>query len=182
MSKNEVLILYSGGVESRVLLDLAKMLGKVPTCLLIDYGQKHIQELAVAKKICSKYKVHFLVSKVEGLDVNSKLTGDGTSSFGVTVSEWYVPSRNMLFIAMAASVAESRGIELLWYGASYSDRIDLFTDCYQEWVVKVNELLAIHCSTKVQVEAPLLGFNKETVHQWLSVIKAEKEVFSGYGE
>ena len=46
----DILILYSGGADSRLLLELTKKLEFTRIgCLLIDYKQLHIKELELAK-------------------------------------------------------------------------------------------------------------------------------------
>lgn len=179
----KVLILYSGGADSRLLLELARYQGFTPYCVLIDYEQAHLEELVVARTILGKLKVSYHTVSLQYLEVNSALTGDGTRGGYEGVSEWYVPSRNMIFVAIAASVAESLGISTIWYGADWSDFDDRFPDCTQEWVGRMNELLAINSSYPITLEAPLLGIRKESVRSILKVVGvSETEYFSGYGE
>ena len=152
-----------------------------PLCLLIDYGQKHVAELEFADKLCIDHYVDMERITISNLDVSSKLI-DGNAKYQ-GVSEWHVPARNMIFIGLAASVAESQGIPLIWYGANYEDRDHLFPDCYQEWVYEMNKLLAINGSMKIRLEAPLLGMEKETIRQMALHFGIDnKLIFSGYGE
>ena len=175
-----VLILFSGGYDSTLLVLLAKQMGWNVHCILFDYGQTHIQELQIAETFCMKNKIEFSRIRID-FNVNSKLTQGGAKYEGV--SEWHVPSRNLIFISQVASIAEEQGIELIWYGANYEDRISLFPDCSQEWVYRLNKLLEINGSSTVQVEAPLLGMTKETIESFGSEIFNIKkdETFSGYG-
>ncbi len=46
---SDIVMLYSGGADSMLMLKLAQMARKIPYCVLIDYGQKHIKELEYAK-------------------------------------------------------------------------------------------------------------------------------------
>lgn len=183
MSK-DILILYSGGADSRLMLELALKMKKNVYCLLVNYGQKHSKELEVAKNQLEKLGVVGTIVTVKDLSVDSALTGDNQRGRYEDVSEWYVPSRNLLFVSLACSIAESWEIDTIWYGANFSDRLDLFPDCTQEWVVKVNELLQINGSKPIKLEAPLLGMSKEVVFEILEkVFKInESELFSGYAE
>lgn len=179
--KHEVVILYSGGRDSTLLLEMAEDLKMNPACLIIHYEQKHSKEVDFAKEYCSERHIPYHIMYIRNLGVSSKLTEGDTKYEGV--SEWHVPSRNMIFISLAAAVAESKGISLIWYGANYDDRESLFPDCYQEWVHQMNKLLAINGSTKIRLEAPLLGMNKKTI---VSLCKQyninEDKIFSGYGK
>ena len=180
MEKPNLLLLYSGGLESRLLLHLAVQLYK-PHCLLIDYGQRHREELSFAISCCSKLGVSKDVVGIETC-IDSALTGDKVVEYK-NVSPWYVPARNLMFVSVAAGVAESKGIDTIWIGANYDDRINQFPDCSQEWVVSINETLQKSLSRPVRVIAPLLGFTKEMV--WALAEQAgikKEEVFSGYGK
>lgn len=180
MKSKLVIILFSGGYDSTLLIHLAWAAGLIPYCILFDYGQKHIEELDVARKFCDKEDLRYEVIKLH-FDVQSKLTEGDKRYEGV--SEWHVPSRNLIFLAHVASIAEGNEVDLIWYGANYEDRDHLFPDCYQEWVYRFNKLLEINGSTVIKVEAPLLGMTKETIvslGEKLFNLKIE-QTFSGYG-
>jgi len=179
MGTKKVLLLYSGGLDSTLLLELAVQMDLQPYCLLINYGQRHVKELEVAEEWCIKKSVAYRIIDMKDMNIRSKLTTDEILYEGV--SEWYVPSRNLMFISMAASIAECLKINLIWYGANYSDREDLFPDCYQEWIYSLNKVLSINGSFPIKVEAPLQGMRKETVQKLAKLFNiSKKEVFSGY--
>jgi 7-cyano-7-deazaguanine synthase len=163
----DVVMLYSGGADSLLMLHLAKMAGKNPYCILIDYGQKHIEELEYASKQLTDMKVRYQIIKVDGLNVTSGLTGELIESRWENVHAMNVPGRNTIFIGLAISVAENMGIDEVWYGPDYSDRINLFPDCYQEYVVRMNEVLEISGVKPIKLVAPLLGMSKELIVQIL---------------
>ena len=180
--KRDLIILFSGGLDSTLLLKIALASGYHPYCVLIDYGQKHKRELDFAQEMCLQEKVPYKIMGVAELP-DSALTGTHEKQLYGGVSEWHVPSRNLIFVALAASIAESRSISTIWYGANYDDREHLFPDCYQEWVYKVNELLSINGSTPLRLEAPLLGMDKEVISKLAVQYNIDqKQIFSGYGE
>ena len=177
-----IVMLYSGGADSLLMLKFALMSGRSPLCLLIDYGQKHIDELTFAKKQLDNENVPYRIIKICDLNVDSGLTGELTEGQYENVHEMNVPGRNTIFIGLAISVAENEGVDEVWYGPDYSDRINLFPDCYQEYVVKMNELLALQGSYPIKLVAPLLGMSKELILQMLEVHwnVGEEELHSGY--
>jgi len=179
--KPNLLILFSGGADSVSLLHIALEMKYEPYCVLIDYDQNHKIELDFARNYLAEQHIPYQTVQLYSLGLKSGLT-TGEKSLYDGVNEMYVPSRNLMFVSIAASIAENKRINKIWYGANYSDRLDGFPDCTQEWVVKMNELLKIN-SVGVRLEAPLLGFSKETVLRNLEMIGVPMDkVFSGYLE
>jgi len=182
MNDENIVILFSGGADSVLLLEIAKKINLKPFCLLIDYGQKHIKELDFARDYLAEQNIRYRVIDIVGLNVDSGLTGDGEKGKYEGVSIYHVPGRNTIFLSLAFSVAESEGISEIWYGPDFSDRTALFPDCYQDYVVKVNELFKIAGSKPISVCAPLLGFTKEMVLKTLDSFGVDRnKLFSGYG-
>lgn len=178
----DLVMLYSGGADSMLMLKLAKMAGKTPYCLLVDYGQKHVAELDYALKQLQEAQVDCQKVVVDGLNINSGLTGHLTESRWDNVHSMNVPGRNTIFIGLAISVAENMGVDEVWYGPDYSDRLNLFPDCYPEYVVKMNEVLAISGVRPIKLVAPLMGMTKELILQILEKtfgVQAE-DMHSGY--
>lgn len=178
----DIVMLYSGGSDSRLMLKLAEMAGKRPYCLLVNYGQKHVEELCFAEKQLIDAGVNYHTVGVSCLNVDSGLTGELTESRWSNVHPMNVPGRNTIFIGLAISVAENMGIDEVWYGADYSDRVNLFPDCYQEYVVRMNEVLAISGVKPIKLVAPLMGLPKELIMDILknSVGVEPEEIYSGY--
>lgn len=179
---NDIVMLYSGGADSALMVRLAQMSGKNPYCILIDYEQKHIEELEYAKKQLKELDVEYQVITIRGLNVDSGLTGELKEQRWDNVHAMNVPARNTIFIGLAMSVAENKGIEEVWYGPDYSDRIHLFPDCYQEYVVKMNEMMEIAGVKPIKLVAPLLGMSKELILEILDnfwEIKSN-QLHSGY--
>jgi len=182
MSDENVVILFSGGADSVLLLEFAKKVNLKPYCLLIDYGQLHIEELDFAQKYLTEQNIKYQVVGITGLNVDSGLTGAGEKGRYEGVSIYHVPGRNTIFLALAFSVAESRGISEVWYGPDFSDRIGLFPDCYQDYVVKMNEVFKVAGSKPIAIYAPLLGLTKEMVLKMLDSFGVDRsKLFSGYG-
>ena len=179
-TKFDLILLFSGGYDSSLLLKIALAMKLRPLCLIIDYHQIHDEELKYAEKFCLANQVHIQKMYID-LPASSNLLEDKKTYEGVNIH--HVPSRNLIFVSMAASIAESRDIPLIWYGANYEDREKIFPDCYQEWVFKLNELLTINGSSKIKVEAPLLGMSKDMIKDLAKIFNINpEEIYSGYGE
>lgn len=177
-----LVILFSGGADSILLLELSKILRLTPICIIIDYQQLHYEEINFAKRYLQKKTIPFRIVKLHDLQIHSGLTGSGVKSRFEGVHEMHVPSRNLMFVGIAASVAEDLDIDTIWYGADYSDYINQFPDCTQEWFGRINKVLEINGPKKIKLEAPLAGLSKESILQILDKLGvSENSMFSGYG-
>lgn len=179
-----IVMLYSGGADSALMLRLAQMSGRQPHCILIDYGQKHAAELTYAVNQLKESGVTYQMMTISGLNVNSGLTGNLEEGQYDNVHEMHVPARNTIFISLAMSIAENMGVDEVWYGPDYSDRENLFPDCYQEYVVKMNELMQISGPKPIKLHAPLLGMTKEVILEMLETFWniTSSDLYSGYEE
>lgn len=183
----KVVILYSGGADSRLMLELAKEMKMEIHCLLIDYGQLHIDELKFAKmqleKVSKTYKnLTWSDIKID-LNIDSGLTGNGRKNKSIVVHEMHTPGRNSIFLSCAFSKAESFNYDTIWIGCDWSDRLNLFPDCYQEYLIKMNEAFKFAGPKPIKIEAPIIGFTKTMVLKLLENYSIEKEeIFSGYGD
>jgi len=182
----DVLILFSGGADSALMVELALKMGKSVYCLMIDYDQLHKGELDYAKKYLEKKGIKYQIVTVRGLALESGLTGHGEQgTFGSPdkISVWHVPGRNTMFLGLALSIAENLGIPEIFHGADFSDRLNLFPDCFQEYAVRVNKLLEIAGPKPVKYIQPLAGMTKEMILSLLESFGIKKEdLFSGYGD
>jgi len=179
----DLVILYSGGADSRLMLEAAKELDLNPYCLMIDYEQLHPQELQFAKSHLEKAMVDHQTVKISGLNINSGLTGNGVKDETGEVHEMHVAGRNTMFLSIAFSIAESKGINMIWLGSDWDDRLNLFPDCYQEYIVTMNEVFKLAGPKPISVQAPLTGLSKENIIKMLKKRGiGEHEIFSGYGD
>ena len=180
----DLVILFSGGADSVLMMEMAKDFWKSPLCVIIDYQQLNFDEINVAENLLRRrYGAAHRTVKLHDLAIQSGLTGSGVKSRFEGVHEMHVPSRNLMFVGIAASIAEDAGIDTIWYGADYSDYVNKFPDCMQQWFGAVNDVLEINGPKPIKLEAPLAGLTKETI---LEALKAkgidEKEIYSGYGD
>lgn len=180
----DVIILFSGGVESVALSQLAKQMNLSAFYILLDYNQLHKEELNFGIKYLEDLEKEKCWTKVKvDLNVDSALTGSGEKGLYGGCSPYHVPMRNTIFLSIACSYAESMGIPKVWIGASYDDAINNFVDCVQKYILEFNELLKVASPSITTVEAPFLGFRKEMVIKLLESYGVSTEVaFSGYGQ
>lgn len=176
----KALVLFSGGVDSTTCLAKAvNNYGKENVIALsVSYGQKHSRELISAEKITEYYGVEHLTLDLkrifEGSDCSLLTSSDKDipqesyaeqleKTDGKPVST-YVPFRNGLFIASAASIALSKGCGEIWYGAHSDDAAgNAYPDCSKEFNDAMNTAVYLGSGNQLKVVAPFVGLKKADV-------------------
>lgn len=138
-SPKTVLHLLSGGMDSTVLLYDLQAQGCLIHCLLVDYRQKHVQELTYAKHHCHKLRVLFTTIELPQFKGSSLTDGKG----GIIV-----PFRNAIMLSHAVNLAVRMKAESITYACN-SDDEEVFPDCRRAFVQAFNHLLV---SSEIPVE------------------------------
>lgn len=176
----KVLVLSSGGVDSSTCLGLAvKEYGSENVVALsIYYGQKHDKEVRAADAVAEYYNVEHIkldLSKMfEYSDCSLLAHSDKEipkESYGEQIKKTdgkpvstYVPFRNGLFIASAASIALSKGCSKILYGAHADDSAgNAYPDCSKAFNDAMNAAVYEGSGKLLTVEAPFVGMNKAGV-------------------
>lgn len=176
----KVLVLSSGGVDSSTCLGLAvKEYGSENVVALsIYYGQKHDKEVKAADAVAEYYNVEHIkldLSKMfEYSDCSLLAHSDKEipkESYGEQIKKTegkpvstYVPFRNGLFIASAASIALSKGCSKILYGAHADDSAgNAYPDCSKAFNDAMNTAVYEGSGRLLTVEAPFVGMNKAGV-------------------
>ena len=113
-------VLLSGGLDSYTAAAMARADGFALCALTIHYGQRHVREIAAARRVADALGVE------ARLELNLDLRGIGGSALtagadvphgrdlaaaGIPVT--YVPARNTIFLSLALAWAEVLGLEEL---------------------------------------------------------------------
>ncbi len=140
-SKARAVVLVSGGLDSTTALAWARRIGLKPVGLAFRYGQRHARELQSARKVCRALKVpiYEIELKLPWLK-GSSLVNKGLKLPDVALSKigrgpipsTYVPGRNIVFLALAASLADSIGAGNLVIGSNALDYSG-YPDCRPEF-------------------------------------------------
>lgn len=170
----EAVVLLSGGLDSSTVLAMAKERGYEVVALSFVYGQKHKKEIDCARKVAKHFRVkeHIVVHLNLGELLASSLTRKDMgipedrkrAEIGQGIPDTYVPGRNIVFLSIASSLAESRGSEAVFIAANAVD-FSGYPDCTPEFMQAFQRTLV--AGTKagkeghaVSVEAPLLKLSK----------------------
>lgn len=181
-SKNRCVVLASGGLDSTVTLAKAIADGFSVFALTLDYGQRHRIELEAANRICLHHGVeaHKLLkvdlrqfggsSLTDDLEVPKETRGETDTGIPNT----YVPGRNLIFLSLAVSWAESLGARDVFIGVSSVDYSG-YPDCRTEFIRSFQNTAnlgtrAADSGPRIEIHAPLLHLTKaDTVKLGLNV-------------
>ena len=161
------LIVYSGGLDSTVLLHSLAAQGRADAALWIDYGQRHKKEYECAKFNCDKLGVKLDVANLSSLaplfganaltDKNTPVPeGDyAEANMKTTV----VPNRNMVMIAVAAARAIALNLDSVAYAAHAGDHA-LYPDCRPAFADALGEVLKLCHYRPIKLERPFIDMDK----------------------
>ncbi len=176
----KALVLFSGGLDSTTCLALAvsRYGAENVLALSVYYGQKHDKEIKASEKIAAFYGVKHMTLDLaeifEGSDCTLLKGAQGEipkksyakqldTSGGKPVST-YVPFRNGLFLASAASIALSNGCSVIFYGAHSDDAAgNAYPDCSESFNKAMNDAVFIGSGEQLKIEAPFVSLTKADV-------------------
>jgi len=164
-------VLVSGGMDSAVVLALARERGLECYALSVSYGQRHGSELAAAA--ANAKSLGAVAHKLVNVDLRSiggsALTDDidVPESGGAGIPVTYVPARNTIMLSVALGWAEVLGASEIHCGVNAVDYSG-YPDCRPEFIAAFERLAAL--ATKAGVEghpirvlAPLMRLSKADI-------------------
>lgn len=175
-SVKSAVCVFSGGMDSSVLLHLAESKLERLLALSFDYGSKHNKrELQMAKLQTKKLG---LEHKIVSLDFMDHLFESSLLSSGEEVPEGsynekdmsstVVPFRNGIMLAVAVGLAETKGIDAVLLGAHTGDR-PVYPDCREEFIHAFSKASSLGTeslgtdNSGVKVYAPFLELSKRGI-------------------
>ena len=169
------LVLLSGGLDSTVCLTLAvraaaESAGPRPVALSFDYGQLHGIELERSEAVAASLGTERIVVQLNARTWGGSALTDGrmevpdAAGAGTGIPVTYVPARNLIFLSIAAGVAEARGLDRLHIGVNAVDYSG-YPDCRPEFVAAFSEAARLGLRRGVEghpleVVTPLIELSK----------------------
>ena len=176
----KALVLFSGGLDSSTCLALAvkKYGAENVVALSIYYGQKHNKEIQAAEKLVKYYGVTWKTLDLAPIFADSDcslLTQSDKKIPKETYAEQleetdgkpvstYVPFRNGLFLASAASIALSNDCGVIYYGAHSDDAAgNAYPDCSIDFNDAISKAIYKGSGDRIIVKAPFINKSKSDI-------------------
>ncbi len=164
----KAVLIYSGGLDSTTLLYEYKE--SIALAVSFDYGSKHNErEIAFARLNCEKLGVEHIVIPLEFMQKyfrSSLLKGGEDIPEGSyddsNMQSTVVPFRNGIMLAIAAGLAESRGLDAIMMANHGGDHA-IYPDCRPEFVDAFGKAVEAGTYNGVKLLSPYCDITKRDI-------------------
>ena len=166
----KTVLIYSGGLDSTVLLAHMKSAGYEVNALSVNYGQRHRCELEKATEICANMNISHNIADLSA--IQPLIAGSSLTSPHIEVAEGHytesnmkstvVPNRNMILLAIATGHAISIGAAEVAYAAHSGDHA-IYPDCRNEFADAMSAAMQL-CDWKyIALNRPFVNWTKADI-------------------
>ena len=175
-ANNPAVVLLSGGMDSAVVVAIARERGYAVHALSVRYGQRHTSELDAATRVARSLDA--VAHKTVSVDLRSiggsALTDDidvpldsDQHPGGPDIPVTYVPARNTIMLSLALGWAEVLGSADIFCGVNAVDYSG-YPDCRPEFIAQFERLANVATKAGVEgaglrIHAPLLHLSKADI-------------------
>ena len=164
----KAILIYSGGLDSTTLL--YEYRDNIALAVSFDYGSKHNErEIECARKNCLKLGIEHLVIPLEFMQKyfrSSLLKGGEDIPEGSyddsNMQSTVVPFRNGIMLAIAAGLAESRGLDAIMMANHGGDHA-IYPDCRPEFVDAFGKAVEAGTYNGVKLLSPYCNITKRDI-------------------
>jgi len=166
MQHNQLaLVLFSGGQDSTTCLYWALRRFNEVRTLCFTYGQRHSNEVEVARQLAAEANVSF---QVLDASIISQLADNSLTNPALAMDEekpansypnTFVPGRNLFFLTFSAVIARTHGIKNLVTGVSQADYSG-YPDCRDTFIRSANATLNLAMDEQFIIHTPLMWLTK----------------------
>jgi 7-cyano-7-deazaguanine synthase len=180
----KAVVVFSGGQDSTTCLIDALTRYEEVHCITFDYGQRHRQEISVARALCAKLGV--AAHKVMDVGLLNELSASSLTRDDIPVPlagstkdglpSTFVPGRNILFLTLASIYAYQVGAGTVITGVCETD-FSGYPDCRDGFVRALGTAIRLGMDSDITLETPLMWLNKAQVwaladyHQCLELVR-----------
>ena len=170
-ARKPAVVLVSGGMDSAVVLAIAREQGFAVHALSVRYGQRHTSELDAAARVASTLgaaahkTVHVDLRSIGGSALTDDIEVPEAGGPGIPVT--YVPARNTIMLSVALGWAEVLGASDIFCGVNAVDYSG-YPDCRPEFIEAFERLANVATKAGVEgaglrIQAPLLRMSKADI-------------------
>jgi 7-cyano-7-deazaguanine synthase len=171
MGHRRSLALLSGGIDSAVCALIAREESRHLHFLTFDYQQRNARELGCSRAIhraVAPDAPHDVVRLDFSTLARSRRSGLLGAANGVAEPQYryYVPGRNMIFLAHAVALAEVEDLDTVYVGSNLQDAVGPdghgFPDSGEPFLKAAENALnrGLKFAGRVEIRAPIVGINK----------------------
>ena len=167
------IIPVSGGLDSTVILHMARKEGYEIHAVSYNYGQRNFDKevICAMSQVGLFAKSHKLINCefIKDIVTTSSLTNDDIDVaktkdvLGDPQTVNYVPNRNMMMLSICTAYAESIGADTVFHGAALVDSQAGYWDGSVEFLGAINDVNALNRRGRVTIEAPLIYKSKKEI-------------------
>jgi 7-cyano-7-deazaguanine synthase len=164
-------VIYSGGLDSTVLLYHLRAEGHEVKALSVNYGQRHLaREMAAAEAICARLNLERrtvdLTALVEFFGGNA-LTNEGVALpdgayAEETIGQTTVPNRNMVMLSVGLAWAAGLGFDAVAFGAHGGEHTN-YPDCKPPFAEAMDRVAQVCDFQPIRVLAPFVNWVKTDI-------------------
>jgi 7-cyano-7-deazaguanine synthase len=183
----KTVLVYSGGLDSTVLMHQLLADGDQVLALSVDYGQRHRVELAYARRSAERLQVEWRLADMSS--VGQLLGGSSLTSPEIAVPHGHyaeqamkqtvVANRNMIMLSVAAGWAISQRADRVAYAAHTGDHT-IYPDCRPEFADAVDRAIRLADWHEVHLYCPFVRLTKSQIvargRNWESISRGHGPV------
>ncbi|WP_299809500.1 7-cyano-7-deazaguanine synthase QueC [uncultured Shewanella sp.] len=163
---SKAVVVFSGGQDSTTCLIQALQQFDEVHGITFDYGQRHREEIEIAKTLGSK--LNLASHKVMDVTLLNELAISALTRDSITVSNelmdnglpnTFVPGRNILFLTLAGIYAYQLGADVVITGVCETD-FSGYPDCRNDFVKAMQAALEQGMDKKLTIQTPLMWLDK----------------------
>jgi 7-cyano-7-deazaguanine synthase len=165
-SRDRAIVLLSGGIDSSTCLYWAKSRGYEVYALTINYHNRWIKEIEATRSIAKIAGVELREIEAPFIMETFNLYGLDSKNYKSDDPRWpfYIASKNLLFYAIAAHIAEYMNVRWIVGGHTKEDTL-FFKDATNEYIDRMNSLLkdGFMLNEPAEIVVPLIDIDKYNV-------------------
>ncbi|MGS0683486.1 7-cyano-7-deazaguanine synthase QueC [Shewanella sp. 125m-7] len=163
---SKAVVVFSGGQDSTTCLIQALQQFDEVHGITFDYGQRHREEIEIAKELADKLTL--ASHKVMDVTLLNELAISALTRDAIPVSNelmenglpnTFVPGRNILFLTLAGIYAYQLGADTVITGVCETD-FSGYPDCRNDFVKAMQNALEQGMDKKLTIQTPLMWLDK----------------------